>query len=143
MVLVAMSMGLVGCGESRDPALVGTWEMDTSAMAPEMPQMPEGADDEFGGMAAGMAEMMGEQLDVTMTLNEDGTWTSRVTVAGQARTSRGTWTTSGGDTLTLTATEGPDGEAPSDDDATTTGSYTATTITMTDDAGEEVTFTKQ
>ncbi len=138
--VVLASLALVGCGESRDQSLVGSWEMQAPEIdAPDMSEaggMPEGMP---GDMADMMADMMAGQMSMTLTLNEDGTFSSRASVMGQTITTSGTWTTSGGDTITLEATEASGDAEPQ----AATGSYTATRITITDDEGGDVGFVRE
>lgn len=113
-LMLAMSVLLIGCG--KPSPFVGTWTLDKEAtrevlkgvmeaeMAKQAGEQGAAALGMMQGMIDGMLDQMIEQMDMTLTVNADGTFTAEGDFEGKTSIT-GTWTEADG-----TATFDADGE---------------------------------
>jgi len=104
-LLFAAALLLQGCGQADTASHAGTWELDTQAAmeameaevaAIEDPEQKEAMEHGMSMMGAGMLEAM----DMSLTLNPDGTATSTTSMMGRSETVTGKWSADG-DFLTI------------------------------------------
>jgi hypothetical protein len=101
LALCMLSLGLLaGCGKSQEARLAGTWALDKEvvkeAMLAEIAALEDPAQREV--MELGMAMMgaaMLDSMDMTLTLNADGTAESTTVIMGETETVRGRWSARG------------------------------------------------
>ena len=101
LALCMLSLSLpAGCGKSQEARHAGTWELDKEivkeAMLAEIAAVEDPAQREV--MELGMAMMgaaMLDSMDMTLTLNADGTAESTTVIMGETETVRGRWSASG------------------------------------------------
>jgi len=97
LITLISALCLTACGGS--PA--GTYELDKAGMKAEVEaQVAANPDDPSAAMAAAMIGPMLDSLDITLTLNPDGSAEMRMAMMGQTESESGSWT-GGGDRLTL------------------------------------------
>jgi hypothetical protein len=109
LVLGLLSLALLaGCGKSQDARHVGAWELDKEivkeAMLAEIAAVEDPAQREV--MEMGMAMIgaaMLDAMDMTLTLNADGTAVSTTVIMGETETVRGRWSARG-DTVRIEMT---------------------------------------
>jgi|GEM_PF-4075398 len=114
--VVLLGAGLLqACGKSPELGHAGTWELDIQvvkdAMMAEIGEIEDPA--ERQAMEFGMAMLGSGMLDamnMTLTLNPDGTASSTTSMMGESDTVHGTWSARG-DHLTIEMTQ--DGESDS------------------------------
>ena len=103
MVFALFAVGLLaGCSESRGgPA--GTYELDKDGM---MARFESTSETTMDSAQMAMAKTMISGLNMTLTLNPDGTAEAEMSMMGQTESKNGTWSQKG-DQLTLTFDEEP------------------------------------
>ncbi|MFU8896449.1 MAG: lipocalin family protein [Gammaproteobacteria bacterium] len=119
-VLAALALlagGLQGCGQSVDSAQVGTYELDMATVMEGMRAQVAAIEDseERKAMEMGLAMMSSGMLDnmnMSITLNADGTASSTSSIMGQSETVTGRWSSSG-DRVRIEVAEGDQSEAVS------------------------------
>lgn len=99
-ILLPGALALHGCGKASAPDHAGTWELDTAVMKDAMVAEIAAIEDpeERRAMERGMAMMgaaMFEQMNMTLTLNPDGTASSTSAMHGESETVRGKWSAQG------------------------------------------------
>lgn len=111
-LMLVMSVALVGCGKSSP--FVGTWTLDKEAtrammkdfmkskIAEEAGEQAEAMMGMMETMLEGQLDTMVEQMNMTLTVNADGTFTAEGDFDGKESIS-GTWTEADG-TATFDAT---------------------------------------
>jgi len=111
-LVIAAALLLQGCGQADTVRRAGTWELDTQAAmeameaevaAIEDPEQKKAMEHGMSMMGAGMLEAM----DMSLTLNPDGTASSTTSMMGRSETVTGKWSAEG-DLLTIEMTR--DGE---------------------------------
>lgn len=118
LVLGSATLLLGACGDtpgSASDSIVGTWQLDTSALKEAA---REGMEKELEGKEGEMAEMMRDRMEtmlaamddahMSVTLTDDGNWTgesggpNESTGERETTTSRGTWSLEGDKVVIVT-----------------------------------------
>lgn len=102
-LLVAVLLGaslLLGCGKPAEVEHAGTWELDIQVVKDAMAAEIAGIEDpeERQAMEFGMAMIgagMLDEMQMTLTLNADGTASSTTSMMGESETVQGTWSARG------------------------------------------------
>lgn len=128
---------LAGCGSSMG-SVAGTYELDKEkikAAAQEEIEKQKDSEDNtgMGGFGAAMVLGMIETMNITMTLNDDGTATMVADMMGQKDTATGTWTLNG---KNISITAKPEGEP----EETMTGTVDGDTITLKGEHDDDMPF---
>lgn len=99
-VMLLAAGSLQGCGQSAESKHAGTYELDKAVIMKDMEATIAAIEDpaERQGMEMGMAMMGSGMLDsmqMSITLNPDGSASSTSTMMGETETVTGTWSAHG------------------------------------------------
>ena len=131
-LIALLLLVVVQSGCSGEADISGTYDLDKAAVkaAMEAEMKAKGEDkDPMAAFAMGMIESM----NVSMTLNADGTASMQMSMMGEAQTASGTWTRSG---KSITVTMAEPGETPTPANGTIDGD----TITLKPPEGQDMPF---
>jgi len=130
-IAAVLTLLITGCGPSPMAEAAGTYELDNEAIQADFQQRLDEMEDGPEKMGAQMAAGMISSMQMTITLNEDGTASVDTTMMGQTDQAPATWSISG-ETVTLTVT--PEEGEPD----TATGTLEGGTLTLDPPDGENM-----
>ncbi len=133
-MLAMLSAGVLqGCSDPK-AKVAGTYELDKAAVkaSAEAKAKAEGPNSDAAA-AAGMMAGMIDAMNMSVTLNVDGTASMAMSMMGQSETASGTWTLDGS-AISITANK--TGEAPE----TISGTVSGDSITLKSPEGQQMPF---
>lgn len=115
------------------PEVAGTYTLDASAIQAAMQEQIDAVEDPNERMGMQMAVGMIGAMQMSLTLNEDGTASSTMSMMGQTEETTGSWSMDG-DTIAITMAS--EGQEPQ----TATATFSEGVLTMSPPEGEEMPF---